>query len=90
MAAAGLDPGLLRLRCDREAAQLNALRAGLGIGAAQAGVARACPDLRPVLADSFAFRLDCWLAMHEDLRGSARVRLVFDHLAAHLPAALAG
>ena len=90
MAAAGLDRRMLRLRCDREAAQLNALRAGLGIGAAQAGVARACPDLRPVLAGHFAFRLECWLAMHEDLRASARVRLVFDHLAAHLPAALAG
>lgn len=90
MAAAGLDRRMLRLRCDREAAQMNALRAGLGIGAAQAGVARACPDLRPVLAGHFAFRLECWLAMHEDLRGSARVRLVFDHLATHLPAALAG
>lgn len=90
MAAAGLDRRMLRLRCDREAAQMNALRAGLGIGAAQSGVARACPDLRPVLADSFAFHLECWLAMHEDLRGSARVRLVFDHLAAYLPAALAG
>ena len=31
---------------------------------------------------------DVSLAMHEDLRGGARVRLVFDHFAAHLPAAL--
>lgn len=90
MAAAGLDRRMLRFRCDREAAQLNAVRAGLGIGAAQAGIARACPDLRPVLSAHFDFQLDCWLAMHEDLRASARVRLVFDHLAAHLPAALAG
>ncbi|WP_135451228.1 MULTISPECIES: LysR family transcriptional regulator [Tabrizicola] len=90
MAAAGLDRRMLRFRCDREAAQLNALRAGLGIGAAQAGIARACPDLRPVLQSQFDFRLDCWLAMHEDLRASARVRLLFDHLAAHLPDALAG
>lgn len=90
MAAAGLDRRMLRFRCDREAAQLNAVRAGLGIGAAQAGIARACPDLRPVLSAHFDFQLDCWLAMHEDLRASARVRLVFDHLAAHLPGALAG
>lgn len=90
MAAAGFAREMLRFRCDREAAQLNALRAGLGIGAAQAGIARACPALRPVLAKEFSARLDCWLAMHEDLRGSARVRLVFDHLAATLPAALAG
>jgi len=90
MAAAGLDRRMLRFRCDREAAQLNAVRAGLGIGAAQAGIARACPDLRPVLSAHFDFQLDCWLAMHEDLRASARVRLVFDHLAVHLPGALAG
>lgn len=90
MAAAGLDRRMLRFRCDREAAQLNAVRAGLGIGAAQAGIARACPDLRPVLSAHFDFHLDCWLAMHEDLRASARVRLVFDHLAVHLPGALAG
>lgn len=90
LSAAGLERRMLRFRADREAAQLNALRAGLGIGAAQAGIARACPDLRPVLADRIAFRLECWLAMHEDLRGSARVRLVFDHLAACLPPALAG
>ena len=37
MATTGLDRRMLRLRCNREAAQLNALRAGLGIGAAKAG-----------------------------------------------------
>lgn len=90
LASAGLDRRSLRFRADREAAQLAALRAGLGIGAAQAGIARACPELHPVLAEHIAFRLDVWLAMHEDLRASARVRLVFDHLAAQLPPALAG
>jgi DNA-binding transcriptional LysR family regulator len=89
LAGTGLARRMLRLRCDREAAQLNALRAGVGIGVAQAGVARASPELRPVLAAQIAFRLECWLAMHEDLRSSARVRLVFDHLARELPAALA-
>lgn len=88
-AGTGVVRRMLRFRCDREGAQLNALRAGMGIGAAQAGIARASTDLRPVLAEHIAFRLDCWLVMHEDLSASRRVRLVFDHLAEHLPAALA-
>ena len=83
----GITRRMLRFRCDRESAQINAIRAGLGIGALQAGIARASPDLRPVLPDSVSFQLECWLAMHEDLRKSARVRLVADHLAEHLPGA---
>jgi hypothetical protein len=38
----------------------------------------------PVLPRAFHFRLEMWLALHEDLRGSRRVRLLFDHLAAEL------
>jgi DNA-binding transcriptional LysR family regulator len=30
------------------------------------------------------FRLEMWLALHEDLRASRRVRLLFDHLAEEL------
>ena len=73
---------------DRDSAQLNAIRAGMGIGAMQAGLAHAAPELRPVLPGSIAFELECWLAMHEDLRSTARMRMVLDHLAAHLPEAL--
>ena len=89
-ARAGIPRRLIRLRCDREAAQLNAIRAGLGIGAMQAGIARRDPDLRPVLAGDVAFTLECWLVLHADLRHSARVRLLADHLAEHLPRALEG
>ena len=89
-AKAGIPRRLIRLRCDREAAQLNAIRAGLGIGVMQAGIARRDPDLRPVLAGHVAFTLECWLVLHADLRQSARVRLLADHLAAHLAQAMAG
>ncbi len=87
MADEGIARRILRFRCDDEAAQINAIRAGLGISALQAGIARATPELQPVLARDLTFSLECWLAMHEDLRSSARVRLVADHLAEHLPAA---
>jgi DNA-binding transcriptional LysR family regulator len=67
-------------RCDNDLAQLAALRAGIGIGGCQTGIARRNPALIPVLHDSFLITLDTWLVMHEDLRSSARVRLLFDHL----------
>ncbi|MBV8565330.1 MAG: LysR family transcriptional regulator [Methylobacteriaceae bacterium] len=71
-------------RCDSDVAQLAALRAGFGIGGCQLGIARRDPNLVPVLPESLRFELDMWLAMHEDLRSSRRVRLLFDHLAATL------
>lgn len=91
-AQAGIPRRLIRLRCDREAAQLNAIRSGvgIGIGVMQAGIARHNPDLRPVLEEHVAFTLECWLVLHADLRQSARVRLLADHLADHLPKVLAG
>ncbi len=85
-AVPGLSQRMIRFRCDREAAQLNALRASMGIGGCQHGIARRDPALRPVLAGVLNVTLEVWLAMHEDLRASARVRLVHDHLAASLPA----
>lgn len=68
-------------RSDSELAQLSALRAGFGIGACQAGIARRDPDLVPVLPDQICFNLDMWLAMHKDLRSSRCVTLLFEHLA---------
>lgn len=83
-----LPPGVTReifaFRCDNDLAQLAALRAGLGIGACQHGIARREPALVPVLARVIGFSLEMWLAMHEDLRASRRVRLLFDHLVREL------
>lgn len=72
------------LRSDSELAQLALLRAGAGIGGAQLGVARRDQSLRPVLHGSVGFSMEMWLAMHEDLRTSLRVQLLFDHLVQEL------
>jgi DNA-binding transcriptional LysR family regulator len=81
-------PGITRdsfaFRCDSDLAQLAALRAGLGIGGCQHGIARRDRQLVPVLPRELAFSLEMWLAMHEDLRASRRVRLLFEHLAGEL------
>ncbi|PZU48200.1 MAG: LysR family transcriptional regulator [Sphingomonas sp.] len=78
-------PGLKRhsfaFRTDSDVAQLAAIRAGLGIGVCQVELARRPPGLVRVLPDRFGMELPMWVVMHEDLRTTARHRVVFDGLA---------
>ena len=87
-AVLGLLPGLERshfaLRTDSDIAQVAAIRAGFGVGVCQVEVARRDPALVRVLADDFSVELPLWIVMHEDLRSSARCRIVYDALAAAL------
>ena len=71
---------LFSLRTDSDAAQLALLRAGFGIGVCQHQIGRRAGLVR-VLPTTFQFRLDIWICMHEALRGSPRMRLMFDFLA---------
>ena len=75
---------LFAFRCDNDLAQLAALRAGFGIGVCQTGIARRDPDLKPVLSKLFKVELEVWIVMHNDLKHSSRMRLMFDHLASRL------
>lgn len=72
------------LRTDNDLAQIAALRAGFGLCAAQPVIAARTGDLVPVLADVFAFDLEVWVVMHEDLKSIRRLRLLFDHLVERL------
>lgn len=76
-----LDRSLFSFRADSDLAQYAAVRAGLGIGAVQHGLAARHPELRPVLPAAIAFKLDVWLVMHEDQRANRPVRLAFAALA---------
>ena len=67
-------------RCDNDLAQLAALRAGVGIGGCQTKIAARMPELVRILPQDISFKLEMWLAMHEDLKGTRRVRLLFDYL----------
>lgn len=71
---------LFALRTDSDLAQLAALRAGFGICACQPAIARRDSNLVPILADALGFDLEAWVVMHEDLKASRRMRLMFDHL----------
>ncbi|ANM05306.1 LysR family transcriptional regulator protein [Rhizobium phaseoli] len=67
-------------RTDSNLAQLAAIRAGVGIGLCQIGLARENPDLVHLLADAFNIPLGTWVAMHESLKSSPRCRVTFDTL----------
>ena len=68
----------IALRSDSHPAQLAAVRAGLGIGVVQVPVG--ARDLVRVLPDRIVFDLDTWIVAHEDVRRSARIDAVFNHL----------
>jgi DNA-binding transcriptional LysR family regulator len=67
-------------RSDSNLAQLSAIRAGVGIGICQTGLARENPDLIHILPEAFNIPLGTWVAMHESLKTSPRCRVTFDAL----------
>ncbi len=68
------------LRADSDLAQLALIRAAAGIGICQAVLAGRDANLVRVLPAQMSVKLETWLTMHEDLRGSPRCRLTFDAL----------
>ena len=67
--------------CTSAVTQLEALRAGLGLGVVHDFIARRFKDLKRVLPERRAVR-GYWIVTHEDTRGLGRIRAVHDHLVA--------
>lgn len=67
-------------RTDNDTAQLAAIRAGVGIGVCQYGLARRDPDLVNVVPDLFRMNLETWIVMHADQRKARHVKTVFDEI----------
>jgi DNA-binding transcriptional LysR family regulator len=84
-----IDRSLFALRTDNDLAQLAAIRAGFGIGICQVGIARRDAHLERLLPKLLSVKLDTWIAMHADLRSSARCRTVSDALVKGLTAYIA-
>ena len=80
----GISREMFALRCDSDIAQIAMVRAGFGIGGCQVRIADSDPDLVRVLPETLRFELEMWLVMHEDLRATRRVRLMYDHLSGEL------
>ena len=70
---------LFSYRTDNDLAQLAAVSAGFGIGVSQPPVAMR-RNLVRVLPEMKVFSMGIWVVMHENLRGSRRMRAMFDHL----------
>ena len=56
------------------------MRAGFGVGGCHAPIARRDPDLIAVLENAFHHELEIWVAKHEALKASHRMRLAFNWL----------
>lgn len=69
----------IRFQCASAVGQLEAVRAGVGIGAIHDFMARRHPELVRVLPDSGTSR-SYWVVEHEDTRGIGRIRAVHDFL----------
>lgn len=73
-------------RTDNQIVLWEAVKAGLGIGFAQASLVARQPGVEAVLPDLPIPVLPMWLAIHEDLRHAPRIRRVLDFLHAELKA----
>lgn len=72
-------------QCAGAVGQLEAVRAGVGLGVLHDFVAARHADLVPVLADRRALR-SYWIVEHADTRGIGRIRAVHDFLVAAIAA----
>lgn len=70
--------------------QVELAHRGVGICFLSRLLARGHPGLRPVLADRIELPVPIWLVCHRELRTTARFRVVFDTIAAHLSAVVGG
>ena len=59
--------------------QLEAIRAGVGLGIAHDYIARQYPELKRVLPERQA-RRSYWIVIHEDMRDLGRIKAVYAHL----------
>ncbi len=78
-----------KVRCDHDAAHWQLVRAGCGLGFAQATIGRADPTLVEVPLELPLPVLPVWLTAHEAVRQAPRVSRVWDALAKGLRAVIA-
>lgn len=69
-------------RCDNQIVAWHAVCAGLGLGLGLDCVAQHRPELRRVLPGVKVPVLPMWITAHRELRGTPRLRVVFEALAA--------
>tara|TARA_R110002073_G_scaffold35973_20_gene105046 strand:- start:1104 stop:1997 length:894 start_codon:yes stop_codon:yes gene_type:complete len=84
VAGIALRPNDFGFRCDNDIAEINAVRAGIGVGPLHTGMASKWSDVTQILPDIHVPALELWLACHADVRHNKRIRVVMDFLAKKL------
>lgn len=72
------------VRCDNQATYWELVRAGCGIGFSQAGIAKGDPLVEQLQFDIELPPLEVWLAAHQAMRQTPRIRRVWDLLVQEL------
>ena len=85
-AGLSVGPALFGFRCDNHVVAWQAVLAGLGIGVTTQRVAALSPQVVRVLPALTIPPLPLWLTAHRELRGTPRLKVVFDALAGALKA----
>ncbi len=83
-------PEQFAFRTDDHVAAWQAIRAGLGIGFAARYMIEREPEVQRILPNLVIPSLPVWLTVHREIRGSPRIRAVYDFLADAIPNAIAG
>jgi DNA-binding transcriptional LysR family regulator len=76
-----VDRAMFRFRCDHQVVAWQAVLAGLGLGVTTHRVAARSPEVVRVLDEVAIPPLPLWITAHRELRGTPRLKLVFDALA---------
>ena len=76
-------PRNFAIRIENQSGQLNAVRAGAGIGVGLVRLAARHPELMRILPEIDVPR-PAWICTHEDLRQASAIRVVLDAIVAHL------
>ncbi len=84
MAGLELAPTDFAFRCDNDVAEVNAVRAGIGIGPLHVGMAKQWPSIVRVLPELPVPPFELWLACHADVRHNKRIRMVMNYLASKM------
>ncbi|MEM9255841.1 MAG: LysR family transcriptional regulator [Pseudomonadota bacterium] len=74
-------PGRFAYLSNSPTGQVSAVREGMGIGLLSHRWAAMVGDLVPVLPGQTIEEIEMWLVTHEELRYSARIRVLFDYIA---------
>ena len=90
LARLGLDNAAFAFRTDHIMAHIEAVRAGVGIGVLHVLMGLSDPGLVRMDVPLPFEPLECWLVVHQDVRGNPAVRVVYEALERQLDAYLTG